>query len=65
VNLLLNKTKIVSTIGPPSKPPAVMKEMIEAGMKMARLIFPHGDFAAQRRSSSSTVEIEHENVRMR
>ena len=48
MNLPLNKTKIVSTIGPASKPPAVMKEMIEAGMKMARLIFPHGDLAAQR-----------------
>lgn len=48
MNLPLNKTKIVSTIGPASEPPAVMKEMIEAGMKIARLIFPHGDFAARR-----------------
>ena len=48
MNLPLNKTKIVSTIGPVSEPPTEMKEMIEAGMKMARLIFSHGDLAAQR-----------------
>ena len=65
MNLPLNKTKIVSTIGPASEPPTEMKEMIEAGMKIARLIFSHGDLGPKGRSSSSTVEIEHENVRMR
>ena len=47
--LPLNKTKIVCTIGPASESPEVMKQMIEAGMNVARLNFSHGDFTGHKK----------------
>jgi pyruvate kinase len=43
------KTKIVCTIGPASASPEVMKQMMTAGMNVARLNFSHGDFAAHKK----------------
>lgn len=40
-----HKTKLVCTIGPASDSPAMLEEMIESGMNVARLNFSHGDFA--------------------
>jgi pyruvate kinase len=37
------KTKLVCTIGPASSDPAIMEEMIQEGMDVARLNFSHGD----------------------
>jgi len=42
------KTKIVCTIGPASRSPEILEEMILAGMSVARLNFSHGDFADHR-----------------
>ncbi|MGA7826517.1 MAG: pyruvate kinase [Geobacteraceae bacterium] len=43
-----NKTKIVCTIGPASETPDVLKNMLFAGMNIARLNFSHGDFSSHR-----------------
>jgi pyruvate kinase len=38
----LRRTKIVATIGPASSSPEVLRQLIEAGMDVARLNFSHG-----------------------
>lgn len=40
----MKKTKIVCTIGPASEQLPVMKQLISAGMNVARLNFSHGDY---------------------
>ena len=44
-----HKTKIVATIGPASESPAILRQMICAGMNVARLNFSHGEFENHRR----------------
>ena len=38
-----HKTKIVATIGPASDEPEMLRDLIEAGLDIARLNFSHGD----------------------
>jgi pyruvate kinase len=49
----MRSTKIVATIGPTSRDPAVLERMIVAGMDVARLNFAHGDTAEH----AETVEM--------
>jgi pyruvate kinase len=50
MHLTANKTRIVATIGPASSSPAVLEQMIHAGMNVARLNFSHGEFSAHRQN---------------
>ena len=45
----MRKTKIVCTIGPASASEKVLKQLIRAGMNVARLNFSHGDYGFHRR----------------
>lgn len=38
-----HKTKVICTIGPASMEPGIMRQLIRAGMNVARLNFSHGD----------------------
>jgi pyruvate kinase len=39
-----HRTKIVATIGPASSSPEILKQMVSAGMNVARLNFSHGSY---------------------
>jgi pyruvate kinase len=39
-----HRTKIVATIGPASREPNILKQMVQAGMNIARLNFSHGSY---------------------
>jgi pyruvate kinase len=43
-----NKTKLVCTIGPASESPEILRQMLHAGMNIARLNFSHGEFVWHR-----------------
>jgi len=45
MTLTHHKTKLVCTIGPASESPVTLRQLLEAGMTIARLNFSHGDFA--------------------
>jgi len=39
------RTKIVATIGPASRAPAILRSLVDAGLNVARLNFSHGTHA--------------------
>src|SRR4051794_35506185 len=45
-----HRTRIVATIGPASESPAILEQMMRAGMNVARLNFSHGDFDRHRKN---------------
>ena len=52
----MRKTKIVCTIGPASGNVEVLKELIKAGMNMARINFSHGSYPDQEKFINAVKE---------
>ncbi|MDQ6876101.1 MAG: pyruvate kinase [Candidatus Dormibacteraeota bacterium] len=48
---MIRRTRIVCTIGPSSASPAVLRNLVKAGMDVARLNFSHGDRATHRQAA--------------
>ena len=45
---MIRRTKIVATIGPASSPPAVLADLIRAGVNVARVTLAHGSLESQK-----------------
>ncbi len=56
-------TKIVCTIGPASQNPALLRQMIAAGMDVARINFSHGDHESHARIIHSLRQLADETAR--
>lgn len=59
-NKAFPKVKIVCTIGPASGNIETLKEMIDAGMNVARLNFSHGDYNSHGETLRIVRQVEHE-----
>lgn len=53
----MKKTKIVCSIGPASNEVPVMKEMVEAGMNVARINFSHATLEEREKAANSVREV--------
>lgn len=60
---MLKKTKIVCTIGPASRDADTMREMLEAGMNVARLNFSHGTHEEHRKTIETFRRVQDEQDR--
>jgi pyruvate kinase len=58
--MVKRKTKIVCSLGPASSDDAVVRELILAGMNIARLNFSHGSYETHRASIERVRRISHE-----
>jgi pyruvate kinase len=56
----LHRTKIVATLGPASNFPEVLKQLVQAGMSVARLNFSHGSYDDHARTVSLLRSISEE-----
>lgn len=56
----MRKTKIVCTIGPATDDDKVMREMMLAGMNVARFNFSHGDYEMHKRRFEQIVKLRNE-----
>lgn len=56
----MRKTKIVCTLGPATEDKAILKEMIQSGMDVARLNFSHGSHSRHRDMINKIKEIRKE-----
>lgn len=54
------KARIVATIGPSSQDPSILKQMIKAGMNVARLNFSHGTYAQHLENIASIRKLSRE-----
>ncbi len=58
------RTKIVCTIGPASSSPEMMRELIRAGMDVARINFSHGDHTTHGEAISTLRQVAEEEGRL-
>ena len=56
----MRKTKIICTIGPASESEDKLRELMLAGMNVARFNFSHGDYDEHRAKFERTVRIAKE-----
>lgn len=56
----MRRTKIICTLGPSSQDRAVLRDMVRAGMDVARLNFSHGDHAFHERMVALIREVSEE-----
>ncbi len=57
------RTKIVCTLGPACDPPDVLRDMVRAGMDVARINFSHGDHSSHARRIADVRRIAQEERR--
>ena len=57
---ITHRTKIVATIGPASSSPEMLKQMVQAGMNVARLNFSHGSYEDHARMVSLLRSVSQE-----
>ena len=53
---MFRRTKIVGTLGPATDDPAVMRDMVAAGLDIARINFSHGTHD-QHRETIATIRL--------
>ena len=56
----LRKTKIVCTVGPATDKPEVLRQMMQAGMNVARFNFSHADYAKDKKRFDMLVKLREE-----
>ena len=56
----LRKTKIICTLGPASESEDKLKELMEAGMNVARFNFSHGTHDEQKKKLAKVLKVSNE-----